>query len=82
MGFNDHQGSSRALQGQSSRIFGRGFAAVDPERQREIDLEHARALTRRSDPSLALGGRAAPCGWMSAQRDPADEGGSVRRSTR
>lgn len=65
-----------------SHIFGRGFAAVDPERQREIDLENACALSRRSDPSLAMRGRAAPCGWMSAQRDPGDEGGSVRRSTR
>ena len=79
MGFSNHL-RNQALQGQS-RISGRGFAAVDPERQREIDLEHARAFTR-NDPSLALGGRAGPCGWMTAQRDPADEGGSVRRSTR
>lgn len=81
MEFRNHQGS-QATQGQS-RISGRGFAAVDPERQREIDLEHARALTRRSDPSLAYGGvRPAPLGWGAVQRDPADEGGSVRRSTR
>ena len=79
MGFSNHL-RSQALQSQS-RTSGRSFAAVDPERQREIDLEQARALTRH-DPSLAVGGRPGPCGWMTAQRDPADEGGSVRRSTR
>lgn len=80
MAFINPQGI-RAPQGQSL-ISGRGFAVVDPERQREIDLEQARAFSRRSDPSLSSGSRPAPCGWMSAQRDPGDEGGSVRRFTR
>ena len=59
---------------------GRGFAAVDPERQREIDLEHARMISRREDPSAPRSRRPAPVGWWSTQRDPSDEGGSVRRS--
>jgi hypothetical protein len=79
MGFTNHL-RSQALQGQSL-VSGRGFAAVDPERQREIDLEHARALTRHA-PSPALGGRPGLSGWVSPQRDPGDEGGSVRRGMR
>jgi hypothetical protein len=58
---------------------GRGFAAVDPERQREIDVEHARMTARRDDPAQRAR-RPAPSGWLSSQRDPSDEGGSVRRS--
>jgi hypothetical protein len=75
MGFRnqDSQGTATPACG-----FGRGFAAVDPERQREIDLEHARMI-RREDPAQRKL-RTAPFGWLSAQRDPGDEGGSVRRS--
>ena len=58
---------------------GRGFAAVDPERQREIDLEHARMIRRREEPAQRSR-RPAPTDWMTTQRDPGDEGGSVRRS--
>lgn len=64
-------------------IPGRSFVTTDPERQREIDLEHARvlaALARRETPSALRSARPAPSGWFPMQRDPGDEGGSVRRS--
>lgn len=62
------------------RSSGRGFAAVDPERQREIDLDHARAIARRHE-AVAQGiYRPSTSGWLAPPRDPADEGGSVRRS--
>lgn len=81
MEFRNYQ-RSQAPQGRSL-VSGRGFAVADPERQREIDLDCARALAKRCEPSMALnGGRASPCGWIPAQRDPADEGGSGRRGTR
>ena len=72
MGFSNQGKQGIATQFRSS---GRGFAAVDPERQREIDIEHARMIARREDTTHG----AMPCGWRSLQRDPADEGGSVRR---
>jgi hypothetical protein len=62
------------------RSSGRGFAAVDPERQREIDIEHARMIARRDDPMAQRARRFPPTAWLAFQRDPADEGGSVRRS--
>lgn len=80
MALSNYQGV-RTAQGQSL-ISGRGFAVADPERQREIDLDQVRAFSRLGDPSLSSGNRPAPCGWMSAARDPGDEGGSVRRFTR
>ena len=80
MGFSNYQGI-QSPQGQS-RISGRGFAVVDPERQREIDLDKARALSRRNEPSLSFGARPVPSSWIPVQRDPADEGGSVRRGLR
>lgn len=58
---------------------GRGFAVVDPERQREIGFEYVRAAMR-DESSPLRGRRAAPVAWLSAIRGPADEGGSVRRS--
>ena len=64
-----------------SRILscGRGFAAVDPERQREVDVEYIRT-TRREDSSPLRGRSPSLAGWFSAQREPGDEGGSVRRA--
>lgn len=63
---------------------GRGFVAADPERQREVDLVHASALASlaRRESASPRERRSVPAslsGWFSAQRDPADEGGSVRR---
>jgi hypothetical protein len=76
MGFINH--GSHLIATQIPRS-GRGFAAVDPERQREIDVEHARMINRREDPA-ERNRRPAQPDWLSTQRDPSDEGGSVRRS--
>jgi hypothetical protein len=70
------QGSAHTA--TQARSFGRGFAAVDPERQREIAFEHARTMARREDPQRNR--RPDLAGWLSTQRDPSDDGGSVRRS--
>jgi hypothetical protein len=61
-------------------ISGRGFAAVDPERQREIDLENARLIARRQQGGVPYARWAAPAGRPATPRDSADEGGSGRRS--
>ncbi|MCC2633003.1 hypothetical protein [Ramlibacter sp.] len=73
--------SNQDKQAIQSRILsiGRGFAVVDPERRREIDFDYVRAARRDESPQLRAR-RAAPVAWLSALRDPADEGGSVRRS--
>lgn len=73
--------SNHEKQAIQTRILsiGRGFAVVDPERQREIDFEYVRAA-RRDESAQLRARRAAPTAWLSAMRDPADEGGSVRRS--
>jgi hypothetical protein len=76
MGFINHGSHLIATKIPSS---GRGFAAVDPERQREIDVEHARMINRREDPAQRIRRPVTP-DWSTTQRDPADEGGSVRRS--
>jgi hypothetical protein len=60
------------------RMSGRGFSVADPERQREVDLERALKLGR--DESFALRTRPPTiASFLAMQRDPADEGGSVRR---
>lgn len=77
MGFSNKQ--DRPVIQTRMPTSGRGFAAVDPERQREIDVEYARSQ-RREDFSQLRVGRPIPSGWFSAMRDSCDEGGSVRRS--
>jgi hypothetical protein len=71
--------SSQGSQWMSAlRMSGRGFSVADPERQREVDLE--RVFKVRRDESSALRSRPpAIASFLAMQRDPADEGGSVRR---
>jgi hypothetical protein len=69
------QGSSTEI-----RSSGRGFTSVDPERQREIDDADVRRVRDRAPAEPWRQGRPAQSNWFVAPRDPADEGGSSRRS--
>ena len=63
-----------------SRILGsgRGFAVMDPERRPEM-VPGYWTLSSMRDESSSGRRRQVPPGCFSAQRDPGDEGGSVRR---
>ena len=59
------------------RSCGRGFAVVDPERQREVEFT-LRLPTRQTLASSQV--RRVPTEWFSPPRGPSEEGGSSRRS--
>lgn len=71
------QGSQATV--EPVRSSGRGFAAVDPERQREIDEGASRAAVRREPWPPVRPHRPNPPDWFIAPRDAQDEGGSSRR---
>jgi len=52
---------------------GRGFAIVDPERQREVEI------TLRMPSPMPARVRRVPVEWFSPPRAPSEEGGSSRR---
>ena len=63
--------------GSPNRSSGRGFAAVDPERQREV-VEPARLPIKDAQGGSRLRRVATP-EWFSPPR-PSEEGGSCRRT--
>ena len=61
--------------GSPYRSCGRGFAVVDPDRQREVEFT-LRLPTRESLASSRI--RRVPIEWFSPPRCPGEEGGSSR----
>jgi hypothetical protein len=74
MAFGNH-GNPRAVQ---SRIIGRSFASMDPERQREIVTEGPRG-PGSFESRAPRAGRPPHMLWMAPDVE-AHEGGSIRRS--